>query len=130
MSEWRRLDGSPSPLGEIPVDDGEFSLEDAFAELEPDEIHFQEATGNAGASFERTYRRAALVIWPQDRTFAVLCQAGLAATLPFLEDMVQLGGGRCGPRRAVAPRCARACRTHDRTVAETGLAPAASRNTH
>ena len=89
LSEWRRLDGNPTLLGEIPVHDSEFLLEDAFAELEPDEIHFQEATGNAGASFERTYRRAALVIWPQDRTFAVLCQAGLAATLPFLEDMVQ-----------------------------------------
>ncbi len=89
LSEWRRLDGNPTLLGEIPVHDSEFLLEDAFAELEPDEVHFQEATGNAGASFERTYRRAALVIWPQDRTFAVLCQAGLAATLPFLEDMVQ-----------------------------------------
>ena len=67
----------------------EFSLADAFDDLEPDEIHFQEATGNEGASFERTYRRAALVLWPQDRTFAVLCQAGLAATLPYLEDMAR-----------------------------------------
>ena len=30
----------------------------------PDEQHFQEATGNEGASFERTYSRAGFVLWP------------------------------------------------------------------
>ncbi len=89
LSEWRGLDGSPSPLGEIPVEENELSPPDAFDDLEPDEIHFSEATGNEGASFERTYRRAVLVLWPRDRTFAVLCQAGLQATLPYLEDMAQ-----------------------------------------
>jgi len=89
LSEWRTLDGSPSPLGEIPVMDTELSPPGAFDDLEPDEIHFSEATGNEGASFERTYRRAVLVLWPRDRTFAVLCQAGLKATLPYLEDMAQ-----------------------------------------
>jgi hypothetical protein len=89
LSEWRSLDGTPPPFSEIPVMEEELSPPDAFEDLEPDEIHFQEATGNAGASFERTYRRAALVLWPHDSTFAVLCQAGLAATLPYLEDMTQ-----------------------------------------
>ncbi|HVC59067.1 MAG TPA: 2OG-Fe(II) oxygenase [Acetobacteraceae bacterium] len=89
LSEWRTPDGSPSPLGEIPVEEMELSPPDAFDRLEPDEIHFREATGNEGASFERTYRRAALVLWPRDRHFAVLCQAGLAATLPCLEDMAR-----------------------------------------
>jgi predicted 2-oxoglutarate/Fe(II)-dependent dioxygenase YbiX len=89
LSEWRTMDGSPSTLGEIPVEEDEITLPDAFETLEPDEIHFEEATGNAGASFERTYRRAALVLWPHDSTFAVLCQAGLTATLPYLEDMAR-----------------------------------------
>jgi len=89
LSEWRTLDGSPATLGEIPVEEEEITLADAFENLKPDEIHFEEATGNAGASFERTYRRAALVLWPHDSTFAVLCQAGLAATLPYLEDMAR-----------------------------------------
>lgn len=57
--------------------------------MEPDEEHFQEATGNEGASFERTYRRAVLVLWPQEQFFAVLCQAGLKATLPCLDEMVE-----------------------------------------
>jgi hypothetical protein len=55
--------------------------------MEPDDEDFHEATGNAGASFERTYRRAALVLWPADRKLAVLNQAGRSVTLPYLEDL-------------------------------------------
>ena len=52
-------------------------------------VYFQgRIPGNEGASFERTYSRAALVLWPRSQFFAVLCQAGLDATLPCLEDMV------------------------------------------
>jgi predicted 2-oxoglutarate/Fe(II)-dependent dioxygenase YbiX len=89
LSEWRTIDGSPSPIGELPVMESELTVPDAFEDLEPDEIHFQEATGNSGASFERTYRRAVLVLWPHEETLAVLCQAGLGATLPYLEDMAR-----------------------------------------
>jgi hypothetical protein len=60
---------------------------DAFEDLTPDELHFHEATGNEGASFERTYRRAGIVLWPRVRRLAVLNQAGLGATLPHLEDL-------------------------------------------
>jgi hypothetical protein len=96
LSEWRTPDGSPSALGRLPVKDEELSPPAAFDDLEFDEEHFQEATGNEGATFERTYRRAALVLWPRDRTAAVLCQAGLPVTLPYLGDIVQRwadGGG-------------------------------------
>jgi len=54
-----------------------------------DEQHFHEATGNEGASFERTYRRAAFVLWPTARRLAVLNQAGLRTTLPYLEDLTE-----------------------------------------
>lgn len=89
LSEWRSQDGAPAAFGEIPVIDAELSPPDAFENLEPDEVHFREATGNEGASFERSYRRAALVLWPHDRTFLVLNQAGLHATLPYLEDIAE-----------------------------------------
>ena len=89
LSDWRRLDGTSAALGDIPVDDDELSPPGSFDQMEPDEEHFQEATGNEGASFERTYRRAALVLWPQEQFFAVLCQAGLKATLPCLDEMVE-----------------------------------------
>lgn len=88
LSNWRSADGSDFELGDLPVLEGEFSPPDFLDNLEPDEEHFREATGNEGASFERTYRRAALVMWPRDRRFAVFCQAGLTVTLPALETIV------------------------------------------
>jgi 2OG-Fe(II) oxygenase superfamily len=100
LSEWRTRDGSPSALGTLPVMDEELSPADVFDDLEFDEEHFQEATGNEGATFERTYRRAALILWPRHRTAAVLCQAGLSVTVPYLEDIVQRWAGSGGDRRS------------------------------
>ena len=89
LSEWRDRDGGAFRFGEIPAEDEEFAPSGALEALEPDEEHFHEATGNEGASFERTYRRAALVLWPADRRFAVLSQGGLAATLPYLDELAR-----------------------------------------
>ena len=100
LSNWRRPDGGASALGDIPVEAEEFSPPDACDDLQPDEEHFHEATGNEGASFERTYRRAALVLWPSDRIFAVLSQAGLPVTLPYLDDLTRRWADSAGDRRS------------------------------
>jgi hypothetical protein len=84
LSDWRNPDGSRPDLGDFPFTEDELCPPDAFEDLDPDEQHFHEATGNEGASFERTYRRAALVLWPRARRLVVLNQAGLAVTLPYL----------------------------------------------
>lgn len=89
LSEWRRPDNSRLAMSEIPVEEEELSPPGALDELEPDEERFHEATGNEGASFERIYRRASLVLWPRERMFAVLSQAGLPVTLPYLADLVE-----------------------------------------
>src|SRR5271163_556285 len=89
LSQWRRPDGAASPLSELPFGDDEISPSEALEDMVPDEEHFQEHAGNEGASFERSYSRAALVLWPSDRIFAVVNQAGLDATLPFLADMAK-----------------------------------------
>jgi len=87
LSDWQRVDGSAAALGVLPFLNDELCPGDAFEDMEPDEQHFQEATGNEGASFERSYRRAALVLWPQHRRLAVLNQAGLSVTLPYLVEL-------------------------------------------
>lgn len=87
LSDWRRPEGAVDLRDPIPVRDDEFAPPGTSEDLTPDEEHFHEATGNEGASFERTYRRAALVLWPSARFFAVLSQAGHAATLPYLDDL-------------------------------------------
>lgn len=84
LSDWRSPDGNRPDLGDLPFTADELCPPEAFEDLDPDEQHFHEATGNEGASFERTYRRAALVLWPRARRLAVLTQAGLAVTLPYL----------------------------------------------
>ena len=88
LSGWRRPDGKTAGLGDLPFDENELCPPDAFEDMTPDEQHFHEATGNEGASFERTYRRAGLVLWPRTRRLAVLNHAGLRGTLPYLEDLV------------------------------------------
>jgi hypothetical protein len=89
LSDWRRPDGSQPALGDLPFMEDELCPPDAFADLEPDEQYFHEATGNEGASFERTYRQAALVLWPRARRLAVLNQAGLAVTLSYLDALTR-----------------------------------------
>jgi len=87
LSEWRRPDGGEAGLGDFPFTEDELCPPDAFEDLMPDEQHFHEATGNEGASFERSYRRAGFVLWPTARKLAVLNQAGLRTTLPYLENL-------------------------------------------
>jgi len=107
LSDWRGLDGGAPAIGSIPVEEeDELSPPGACDDLAPDEQSFREATGNEGASFERTYRRAALVLWPSGRLPAVLAQAGLSVTLPYLEDLARrwaaAGGDRAAPLRREA----------------------------
>ncbi len=89
VSQWRSPNANAIPIASLPFDGNELCPEDAFEEMEPDEIEFQEATGNEGASFEQTYRRAALIIWPKAQKLSVFNQAGHSVTLPFLSDLSQ-----------------------------------------
>ena len=87
LSKWRCPDGGEAGFDDFPFTEDELCPPDAFEDLMPDEQYFHEATGNEGASFERTYRRAGFVLWPTARRLAVLNQAGLRTTLPYLEDL-------------------------------------------
>lgn len=89
LSNIIRFDGGQVALSEIPFEDSELCPPDAFGDLEDADTEFQEATGNAGASFERTYQSAAFVLWPRARKLAVLNQGGLSVTLPSLSEMVE-----------------------------------------
>jgi hypothetical protein len=88
LDHWITSDDRPVYYGRIPLGDGEVLPTGALAEEKPDEQRVLEATGNEGASFERSYHRAALVIWPLDRFADVLLQAGVGAVLPYFEEQV------------------------------------------
>jgi len=88
LSHWGRPDGVAVSLGTMPFTEGEVCPGDALADMDPDEQHFEEATGNEGASFERSYQRAALVLWPRAQRHQLLARAGFAVSLPMLDSLV------------------------------------------
>jgi hypothetical protein len=85
---WLRPDDTSEARGSIIFDDDETAPPGALEDEEPDEEHFREATGNEGGSFERTYRRAALVLWPAARELDVIHQGGPEASIAALERFV------------------------------------------
>jgi hypothetical protein len=89
ISQWRNPEDEPVEFGEIPLEDGELLPAGALDDEPPDTQRLTEASGNEGASFERSYHRAALVLWRRDRYAEVLLQAGVAATLPYLTELIQ-----------------------------------------
>ncbi|MBE0436624.1 MAG: 2OG-Fe(II) oxygenase [Methylomicrobium sp.] len=89
VSEWRSIDGSQPQLPVLPFSADEFCPPEVFEQMEACDIEFQEATGNEGASFERTYRSAALVIWPRAGHLAIINQAGAKAALYQLTELCE-----------------------------------------
>lgn len=68
--------------------DEELSPPNCLLGLTPDEQYFHEDTGNAGASFERTYRRAALVLWPRIYSIPILMLESHEAVLFHLYPLL------------------------------------------
>jgi predicted 2-oxoglutarate/Fe(II)-dependent dioxygenase YbiX len=89
IHDWRLPDGGRPEMGPLPFAEDELAPPDALADLDQAEAEFSEATGNEGASFERRYQRAALILWPRQRRAAVLAAGGLAVSVPALLALVQ-----------------------------------------
>jgi len=84
INTWVAPDGRAIPFGPIPLDEGELLPTRALDKEKPDVQRVTEATGNEGASYERSYHRAALVLWSRGRVADVMAQAGAAAMLAHL----------------------------------------------
>ena len=100
VDQWRDPDDRPVQYGELPLEEGEVLPAGAMDDEEPDAQRMTEATGNEGASFERSYHRAALVLWPRDRFADVLMQSGVGAVLPLLRDRVRQCAQASSPESA------------------------------
>lgn len=88
VDEWVDLENRRVEFGPIPLEPGELLPDEALDGEEPDEQRVMEATGNEGASFERSYHRAALVVWHRNRYAEVLLRAGVGAAMPYLKERV------------------------------------------
>ncbi len=91
IDQWVNERDESVAYGRLPLAEGEVLPAGALDDEAPDEQRLMEATGNEGASFERSYHRAALVIWPKERFAGVLIQAGVGAALPHLAERLAAG---------------------------------------
>jgi hypothetical protein len=89
VSNWVTLANEKSTLPEIPLDDGELLPSGSLDNEPPDEDRVTEATGNEGATFERAYHRAAIVLWRQDRYPEVLLQRGVDAAMRHFTQLAR-----------------------------------------
>ena len=105
-SHWSDRHGDARQFGEIRVCNDEVVAGDALDDGEPSEEEFEDYTGNAGLTLERWYHRAAIVIWPRERHFAVLCGAGTQAAIGGLKTMMKgLRRGTKQQRKATRSDC-------------------------
>jgi hypothetical protein len=81
IDEWRNTDDRVVEFGPIPLADGELLPRGALDEEPPDKTRLTEASGNEGASYERCYRRVALILWRQSAMQRCCCKL---ASLPCL----------------------------------------------
>ncbi len=102
VDQWIDPQDRAVPFGKIPLGEGELLPQGALDDEKADEQRLTEATGNEGASFERSYHRAAVVIWHRTRYADVLLDAGVGAALPWLKARVAAGAGE--PARSPARR--------------------------
>lgn len=103
VDEWRDRDDRAVKFGRIPLGGGELLPAGALDREPPDEKRLTEASGNEGATYERSYHRAALVLWRENRSIDVLLQAGVVAALPYLKRLAA-GGKRARPEAFAAAK--------------------------
>lgn len=92
IDHWVAADGQRPALGPLPLGRGELLPAGALDDEPPDEDRLLESTGNEGVSFERAYRRAAIILWPRARQMEVLLEAGVGAALTMLEEVLAADG--------------------------------------
>lgn len=91
IDEWRDTGDLAVKFGPIPLAEGELLPAGALDGEPADRQKLTEASGNEGASYERSYHRAALILWRRDRYAEVLLRAGVVAGLPYLKQLTAAG---------------------------------------
>ena len=77
--------GAEAEFSGLPLGKGELMPPDRLEPDAPDSQRLTEATGNAGATLERHYFRAAFALWPRAATPSVVARAGYGALAAFME---------------------------------------------
>ena len=84
LEGWTGLDGAAVNFGRVEIMAGELMPEGRLDPEDPDSERVLEASGNEGATIERLYRRAALVVWPKENIPGIMGRAGAGSLVSFL----------------------------------------------
>jgi 2OG-Fe(II) oxygenase superfamily len=87
LDHWLDPQGRKQPFGTMSFEEEELVSSGAEEDC-PYKQEISEATGNEGATMERWYRQAVVVLWPRDRYFRILAGEGPAHAVPALEQKV------------------------------------------
>ena len=88
---WISPDGSSAETIRLPLDGHEVCAVTPTKSLTPYETEYEGYMGNYGNTLDRWYRRAAVVIWPTEKSFAARAEAGSAWALRTLLDQIDAG---------------------------------------
>ena len=123
LDSWACTDGATADYGALPLMPGELMPAGRLDGERPDSQRLTEASGNEGATIERLYRRAALVVWPKSDSVRVLAGAGAGALAAFLAaewERERAGAPICGAVAELASQVAKAWPAPDLDATPTG----------
>ena len=86
LDGWVSQDGRRLPFERVPLRDGELLPRGALDDARPDKQWLHEATGNEGATLERAYRRAALVVWSGAKTLDLVVSTGIDSAVAWVAE--------------------------------------------
>ena len=93
LDGWAGRDGGRPPFAEIPLESGELLPAGALDDAKPDVQRLHEASGNAGVTLERAYRRAAFVLWPRAKTLDLVASAGIEGAVAWVAEALDRNAG-------------------------------------
>ncbi len=91
VNYWIDAHGIAQDFGEIDIDQDELVLDAPLDSVEADKEEIEGPTGNAGATIERWYHRAAVIIWRKSQHFSILSQVGQGHAIPQLIALLDSG---------------------------------------
>jgi 2-oxoglutarate-Fe(II)-dependent oxygenase superfamily protein len=91
LSWWTRPDGTGGEQINLPAAYAEVCATTENADLTPYRSEYEGYMGNYGNTLDRWYRRAAVVLWPRQRSFTARAEAGSEGALRELQGHLDAG---------------------------------------
>ena len=88
IDNWIDIDGTKKSFGEMNIAEEDIVAKEDIHDRKPDAEEFEGFTGNAGATVDHWYHRAAIVIWKNKQHFSVLTHKHQFSALPELQLML------------------------------------------